>query len=61
MLFVLVLATPALAAEDDGPFREPGIDYAPTQKPYVAWLAGSVIIVAFLLIAFKNPHRSHMD
>jgi hypothetical protein len=62
-LIVFILAAPALAQDDDEkkPFREPGIRYLEHRKPYVEWLAGSVIIIACLLIAFKNPHRSHLD
>ncbi len=47
--------------EEKGPFREPGITYMEHSKPYVQWLAGALIIGACLMIAFKNPHRSHLD
>jgi len=59
-----VLAAPAGAQsgeEEKGPFREPGITYMEYSKPYIQWLAGALIIGACLLIAFKNPHRSHLD
>lgn len=47
--------------EAKGPFREPGITYREVQKPLLAWVAGMLIVVACLLVAAKNPHRSHLD
>lgn len=59
---LLLAVAPARAQDDDGaPFREPGISYMQYQKPYLPWVAGTLIIVACLFIAFKNPHRSHLD
>ena len=53
--------TPARAEEEKGPFREPGIRYVAYRKPYVEWIAGTLIIVACLLVTCKNPHRTHLD
>lgn len=49
--------------EDEGPYRQPGLEYRDesTSKVYLDWGLGAVIIVAMLLIAAKNPHRSHLD
>lgn len=62
---LLVLAVPPAFGQDDdedtGPFREPDISYRKDTKPYVPWLAGTLIILACLLVAFKNPHRTHLD
>ncbi len=55
------LVVPAQAEDDKEPWREPGIRYLKYQKPYIPWLIGSGIIIACLFVAFKNPHRSHMD
>jgi hypothetical protein len=54
---------PARAAEDDAekPFEEPGIVFMQRRDPYVAWIAGALMACACLFIAFKNPHRSHLD
>jgi hypothetical protein len=63
-LTVCLLLVPAVRAQDeeeDKPFQEPGITYRQTQKPYIEWLAGMLIVVACLLIAAKNPHRTHLD
>lgn len=65
-ILVVLLAAPAAAQygdedEDTGPFREPGISYKTDAKPYVPWIAGTLIILACLLVAFKNPHRTHLD
>jgi len=57
-----LLAVPVEArAEDEKPFEEPGIVYLPRQEPYIQWLAGGLIVVACLAVAFKNPHRTHFD
>ncbi len=64
LLLCALVASPAQAQQDkddDQPFHEPGIDYKEHHKPYIEWLAGTLIVVACLLIAFKNPHRSHLD
>jgi hypothetical protein len=61
----LCLALPVAAqqqGEDTGPFREPGIRYRTnSSKPYLQWVVGAAIVVAGLMVAAKNPHRSHMD
>lgn len=56
-----MFVTPAPAQDDDGRFEEPGIMYREAQKPYIQWIAGSILTLAVLLVAFKNPHRSHLD
>ncbi|MCK4341260.1 MAG: hypothetical protein KAY37_05995 [Phycisphaerae bacterium] len=67
VLTLALLVTPARAEDDeeDRPFHEPGIRYKNESdyktKPYIDWGCGVLIAVACLLIAFKNPHRSHLD
>lgn len=57
-----LLTAPALAQEEKpAPFREPGISFKTEQKPYIEWIAGTLIVLACLIVAFKNPHRSHLD
>jgi hypothetical protein len=59
-----LFVTPARADDDDRkskPFNEPGIEYLQREGQYIQWLAGALIIAACLFIAFKNPHRSHLD
>jgi hypothetical protein len=63
-LTVLALfCVPARAADEpaDKPFEEPGISYVARREPYIEWIAGTLIIVACLFVAFKNPHRTHLD
>ena len=58
------LVAPTVRAADappDKPFEEPGITYMQRSDAYIQWIAGSLFIAACLLIAFKNPHRSHLD
>ncbi len=55
-------AAPALAQEkEEKPFEEPGITYVERRGPYIEWIAGALIVIACLLVAFKNPHRTHLD
>jgi hypothetical protein len=62
LLLILMLAIPARAADDEkAPFREPGIRYLPEGSPAITWVIATVLIAGTLFIAFKNPHRSHMD
>ena len=59
---LLLTVAPARAADDNGqPWRDPKINYIQYEKPYLPWVAGTLIIVACLLISFKNPHRSYLD
>jgi hypothetical protein len=62
VVFLALVAVPARAADTpERPFEEPGITFLAYHDPYMEWLAGAVIIVACLIVAFKNPHRTHMD
>ena len=62
MLFLILFAIPGFAQNDDedaSPWYEvPALDPA---KPWLQWL----LVVGFgafcVLIAMKNPHRSHLD
>ena len=58
-----LLSGPLTARADDEapPPREPGIIYTEEGKPYIQWIAGTLIVLACLLVAFKNPRRSHLD
>ena len=58
-----LLACPARAAEEpaDKPFEEPGIAYLERRDPYIEWIAGAVLAAACVFVAFKNPHRTHLD
>jgi hypothetical protein len=62
-LTVLVLfCVPARAEEQaEKPFEEPGISYVTRRDAYIEWIAGTLIILACLFVAFKNPHRTHLD
>ena len=57
-----LFAVPAPAQEkEEKPFEEPGISYLQRRDPYIEWIAGVLIVVACLAVAFKNPHRTHLD
>lgn len=57
-----LFAAPARAAEEaDKPFEEPGISYLERKDPYIQWVAGALLTAACLFVAFKNPHRTHLD
>lgn len=59
---VLVQFAPAtLAADDDK--DKPWLDVPALEwkKPVFQWLFGSGFVALCLGIAFKNPHRTHLD
>ena len=58
-----LFAAPARAAEEaeDKPFEEPGITYLERKDPYIQWIAGALLAAACVFVAFKNPHRTHLD
>ena len=57
---LLVLAAPALAQDDeDKPFFD--VPALPPEKPWIQWLLGVGFMIGCLGIAFKNPHRTHLD
>lgn len=60
LLFVIVLAQPAIAQDDeDVPYVDvPALEFT---RPWIQWLFGAGFIIACMLIAFKNPHRTHLD
>ncbi len=60
--FLALFAGPARAEEPaEKPFEEPGISYEQRRDPYVEWIAGALLGLACVFVAFKNPHRSHLD
>jgi len=61
LLLVGPLASPALAADDDaeGPWLD--VPNLPWQTAWVQWLVGAAFAGACIAVAFKNPHRSHLD
>ncbi len=61
LIVALACAEPALAQDEEVVWRDPNISWIPASKPYIQWIAGVLLIAVFLLAAFKNPHRSHLD
>lgn len=63
LMTLAMLVSPAIADDDteNQPFHEPGIMYRDHSKPYIPILFACLIAGAVLLVAFKNPHRSHLD
>jgi hypothetical protein len=61
VISLALLAPPALGQEaEEKPFEEPGIQYLDRHDPYIQSIAAAFIVLACLLIAFKNPHRTHL-
>lgn len=59
-----LVASPAMAQEydpyeDDSPYFD--VPVMPLKKPYLPWLTAALLAAGCLFIAFKNPHRSHLD
>lgn len=59
----LVLSAPAatLAAEREEPKPPYDVSGFPRKKVWVPWVFGFAFAGACVAIAFKNPHRTHMD
>ena len=59
-LMVLLSVSPALAQpEDEKPFYD--VNTKEHVKPFIPWTIAVGFTAACLLIAVKNPHRSHLD
>ena len=58
-----LFTAPAQASSDDEKitWRETGISYAEEHSPWLAWCLGSLFAVLCIAMAFKNPHRTHLD
>ena len=56
----VLLAVPALAQdEEEKPWNYvPVLEY---EKEIFQWIAAVLFMVGCVAIAFKNPHRSHLD
>jgi drug/metabolite transporter (DMT)-like permease len=60
IVVALLLSVRTFAADgDDVPWMD--VPALPFQKPWVQWLFGAGFVILCLPIAFKNPHRSHLD
>ena len=56
---MLIPTAEAQRKDDDTPFYDvPAIAH---EKPYIQWIVGVAFGIGCVLIAFKNPHRSHLD
>ncbi|MGD8450704.1 MAG: hypothetical protein PVJ57_02700 [Phycisphaerae bacterium] len=59
LVLLIVVAEPAFAQDDEPPYVDvPVMEFT---KPWLQWLFGVGFIAVCMLIAFKNPHRSHLD
>ena len=58
LALVLCAAVPALA-DDAGPYYD--VPVQELQSPYIQWIFLALFTVLTMLVAFKNPHRTHMD
>lgn len=61
---MVTVAAPALAQKSSGdeeplpPFDVPGLSHT---KQWVPWVVAFLFTGVTIAIAFKNPHRSHLD
>lgn len=51
----------ARAEEEEREFHDPDVAWMDQGRPWAQWLAGSLFVVGVMMLAFKNPHRSHLD
>jgi len=61
MTCLCLLAAPAWAKEEgerQPPYDVPGIEH---HKIWVPWIFAFLFAGACIAIAFKNPHRTHLD
>lgn len=59
-VLALWLAAPGLAQpKEEEPFYD--VDVKTHVKPYVQWTVAVLFMAGCLLIAFKNPRRTHLD
>ncbi len=63
LCYACVLAAPVLAQSKKGEDRPPPWDVNGLEatRPWIPWAFAFLFAVACAAIAFKNPHRSHMD
>jgi hypothetical protein len=57
LLLTLTTALPALA--EDQPYSD--VPLTEVSGPYIQWIFLALFTVLTLLVAFKNPHRTHLD
>ena len=61
-LICVILASAALAQKGDEeklpPFDVPGLKHT---KQWVPWVVAFLFAAGCVAVAFKNPHRSHLD
>ena len=58
---LLICAVPALAQSTSSDEKWIDVTHLPWNKPWLQWLLATLFAVMCLLVAFKNPHRSHLD
>jgi hypothetical protein len=58
-LAALLLAVPALGQDEPPPWTY--VTELESEKQIFQWVAAVLFIVGCVAIAFKNPHRSHLD
>ena len=61
LLETLMLCVPGAFAQDDEPQAPFDVQGRKHHTNWVAWTASFLFAVGVVLIAFKNPHRSHLD
>lgn len=62
-LVLLLSAAPAFAQAKKGDPQEPPWDVSamPRERAWVQWVFAFLFVAGVAGLAFKNPHRSHLD
>ena len=58
---LLVLVEPSFAQDDEDKQRWYDVPVLPQKKVWVPWLMAFLFALGCVGLAFKNPHRSHLD
>jgi hypothetical protein len=64
VLMLGVLWVPPVFGQDDDEFWVPGLggnQHLPPETPWKQWIAAVLFAVGIILLAFKNPRRTHLD
>lgn len=60
-LILLVGSAAPVLAQEAKEERYLDVPHAEFGTPWLQWVVGSLFIILVVGIAFKNPHRSHLD
>jgi hypothetical protein len=61
ILSLAFVAPPALAQDDEEQPPPYDVTAIKRERQWVPWVAAFLFATAVILVAFKNPHRTHLD